>query len=84
MQNVFSASISFLPKHFMKLPLHLRKILFGHEYTDGTRCLTNMGYVQVTAGGQDSMVNTVACFGLDGPGMKSSGGKIFCAIQTSP
>jgi hypothetical protein len=43
-----------------------------------------MGYVQVTIGGQDSIVNTVTCYGLDGPGMKSSGGKIFCAIQMSP
>jgi len=35
MQNVFSASINLLPKHFMKLPLHLWKILLGHKCIDG-------------------------------------------------
>jgi hypothetical protein len=53
-------------------------------YRWDTCSLTNMGYVQVTVGGQDSIVNTVTCYGLDGPGMKSSGGKVFCAIQMSP
>jgi hypothetical protein len=34
-----------------------------------------MGYIQGTVGGQDSIVDTVTRYGLDGPGMKSQWGQ---------
>jgi hypothetical protein len=36
-----------------------------------------MGYEQVTVGGQDSIVDTVTRYGLDGPGMKTQWGQDF-------
>jgi len=43
-----------------------------------------MGYVQVTVGGQDSIVNTVTRYGLDGPGMKSQWGQDFLCHLDRP
>ena len=43
-----------------------------------------MGYVQVTVGSQDSTVDTVSHYGLDGPGMKSQRWQDFLCHPDRP